>query len=469
MASSAIRAPLRFLILFFFVILDCRCAALGQTEVKAPTTQEAAQPVPQLQTVDAATSRYFNVTQGASSNDLVRRALSMNAELAAARLGIERSRARLRQAGLRPNPTFDFEQKTGALTGSNGERETTVGFALPLEINGQRQRRMDVAMAELEIAEAEIADRERRLAAEVRGTYAEVLAALRELEMTENLTSLDAQTARIVEARVTEGESAPLELSLLRTEAERLRARRALIEGRLQASLLRLKAVAGIPASEPLQVREDLTAMILQKPPDSVEAALDIALRSRPDLQVARLNEKAAEAGLRLAQAQAKPDVTAFTRYSSTRSVFDNTPVGVLRDKDQTVSFGVSISVPVFNKNQGAKAEAAIAITQAQRRREFAEQQVRAEVAAAYARYEATQVAAGIFEQGVLARTAENVRAIRGAYQLGAFRMTELLSEQRRLVDLQREYTETLAERYRALADLWSAVGISMTASEKKD
>lgn len=469
MASSAIRAPLRFLILSFFIILVCLSVALSQTEVKAPTTQEAVQPAPQLQTVDAATGRYFNLTQGASSNDLVRRALSMNAELTAARLGIARARARLRQAGLRPNPTFDFEQKTGALTGSNGERETMVGFALPLEINGQRQRRMDVAKAELEIAEAEIADRERRLAAEVRGAYTEVLAALRELEMTENLTSLDAQTARIVEARVTEGESAPLELSLLRTEAERLRARRALIEGRLQASLLRLKAVAGISVSEPLQVREDLTTMILQKPPDSVEAALEVALRSRPDLQVARLNEKAAEAGLRLAQAQAKPDVTAFTRYSSTRSVFDNTPVGVLRDKDQTVSFGVSISVPVFNKNQGAKAEAAIAITQAQRRREFAEQQVRAEVAAAYARYEATQAAAGIFEQGVLARTAENVRAIRGAYQLGAFRMTELLSEQRRLVDLQREYTETLAERYRALADLWSAVGISMTASEKKD
>src|SRR6266704_7040151 len=48
---------------------------------------------------------YFDSLQGSSSIDLVRRALASNGELAAARLDIERARARVRQAGLRPNPT----------------------------------------------------------------------------------------------------------------------------------------------------------------------------------------------------------------------------------------------------------------------------------------------------------------------------------------------------------------------------
>jgi outer membrane protein TolC len=56
-------------------------------------------------------------------------------------------------------------------------------------------------------------------------------------------------------------------------------------------------------------------------------------------------------------------------------------------------------------------------------------------------------------------RSNDNIRAIRAAYDVGAFRVTDLIAEQRRLLDSQREYTEALAERYRALADLQSAMG----------
>lgn len=427
-----------------------RMNTAGQNDILAATKTEP---------LSTAAMSYVDRAQGSSSDDLVRRALASNTDLAATRLDVERARARIRQAGLRPNPTIDFEQMTGKFTGSAGERETSIGFALPLEINGQRQKRVNLAQAELEAAEAEVADRERRLMAEVRTAYAEALASIRELEITEGLNNLDLQTARIVEARVTEGESAPLELNLLRAEVDRLKSRRALVEGRLRATLLRLKFLAGISPEESLRVREDLTAPALYKPPTSLEAALDIALRARPDVRLARLTEKVAEAGLELARAQSRPDVTAFTKYSTNRSVFDNTPVGVLRDKDKVLSFGVSVSIPLFNRNQGGKAEAGTAIAQAQHRREFIEQLVRAEVASAYARYEAAQSALNIFEQGVLARSTENIKSMRGAYELGAVRMTELLSEQRRLLDSQREYTEALTERYKALADLLSAMG----------
>jgi cobalt-zinc-cadmium efflux system outer membrane protein len=402
---------------------------------------------------------YYDPVQGASSTDLVRRALTSNGELAAARLDIERARARLRQAGLRPNPTLDFEQTTGRLTGSAGESETSVGVSVPLELGGQRRRRLEVARAELEAAEAEYADRERRLAAEVLGLYAEALSSLRELEITEGLTDLDLKTVVVVQARVNEGESAPIELNLLRAEVERLRTRRALTEGRLQATLLRLKLLAGVPHAEPLRLREELAKPALRQPLGSVEAAVEVALRTRPDVRLARLTEEVAEAGLRLVRAQSSPEVTAFTRYTVSRGAFDDTPVGTLRDKDRLLTFGVSVGIPVFNKNQGAKAEAAAAISQARARREFLEAVVRSEVASAYARYEAASKALLTYEQGVIQRSQDNVRVMRAAYELGQFSITELLAEQRRLVDSQRDFTEALAEQYRALADLQSAVG----------
>src|SRR5262249_32611749 len=60
--------------------------------------------------VSAASAIYRDPVQGVSSNDLVRRALASNGEIAAARLDIERARARLLQAGLKPNPVIAFQQ-----------------------------------------------------------------------------------------------------------------------------------------------------------------------------------------------------------------------------------------------------------------------------------------------------------------------------------------------------------------------
>lgn len=415
-------------------------------------------PVPKVSSTTLA--RYFDPAQGTSSSDLVRRALVSNGELAAVRLDIERARARLRQAGLRPNPSLDFEQTTGRFTGAPGESELSVGLAVPLELGGKRRRRIELAQAEFEAAEAEVADRERRLANEVRILYVQALASIRELGTLEELNNLDLQTTRFVQARVNEGDTAPIELNQLRVEVDRLRSRRALVEGRLQAALLRLKSLTGIPPTELLRLREDITTPSLPAPPTSVEAAIDIALRTRPDLRLARLNEEVAQAGLRLARSQGVPDVTPFTKYSYGREVFDDTPVGVLRDRDKLLTFGVSIGIPIFNRNQGGKAEAAAAITQAERRRQFLEAVVRSEVESALARYEAARAAVSTFEQGVIPRSSENIRTIRAAYQIGAFSITDLLVEQRRLVDAQREFTEALAERYQALADLQAALGI---------
>lgn len=403
---------------------------------------------------------YFDPVQGASSSDLARRALTSNMELLATRLDIKRGRARLRQAGLRPNPTIDFEQASGRLVGSPGERATSIVFALPLEVSGQRRRRIELAQAELEATEAEVADRERRLTNEVLTSYAEALSSLRELQITEGLNNLDIEMTRFVQLRVNEGDTAPLDLNLLRVEGDRLRSRRTLAEGRLQAALIKLKNIVAIPLSEPLRLSEDFAAPSLREPPDSLEAAIEIALRTRPDLRFARLNEEVSRAGLRLARAQSAPELMVSAKYSSGRSITDlPKPLVPVPDRSRALAFGVSMGLPVFNWNQGAKAEAVIAITQSQRRREFAEQMVRAEVTSANARYEAARSAVNIFEQGVIGRSNENIRTIRAAYQIGAFSITDLLVQQRQLLDSQREFTEALAERYRARADLQSAIG----------
>jgi cobalt-zinc-cadmium efflux system outer membrane protein len=409
--------------------------------------------------VERPPANFRDAVAGVSISDLIRRALDTNADLAASRLEVQRARGRLQQAGLAPNPALNAEQTVGRLSGSPGENQFSVGVTVPIELGEKRARRVDVARTDLAAANAQVEERERLLAAAVREAFASVLGALRNLEVISELNDLDRQIVQFVEIRVKEGESAPLELSLLRADAERLRSRRALTQGRLEAAILRLKNLCGIPINDNLRVREDLMTLAIA-PPSALEPALKDALTRRPDLRLARLNEELAEAGLRLARAQGIPNLLLYTRFSTGTMLFDDTPVGILQDSDNLLTFGMSIDLPVRNRNQGAKLEAQAEILQATERRKFLESLVNAEVRSAYARYEAAQAAVTIYATDVIDRSTQNVNAVRGAYEIGSFRITELLTERRRAVDFQTEYTEVLAERYRARADLDAALAV---------
>jgi len=403
---------------------------------------------------------FYDAQTGLSGLELINRALAANGELVAARLEIEKARARLVQAGLRPNPTLEVEQTSGRFLGSPGNGDLSVGATLPLEIYGQRKRRIELAQVEITAREAEINNRERQLAAEVLTAYAEALAALQEIKITENLLELDLQTARFVQIRVNEGETAPLELNLLQVEVERLRANQALSQGKLEAALTRIKLLISVPFEEPLRLREQVNTVTLPTVPTTLEAAIEVALRTRPDIRIANIEEELAAAGLRLIRAQSRPDVAVTTRYAQGISETTIPNLGSFPDRIRTLTFGVFIGLPVFNKNQGAKAEAEIGIRQARERRAFAERVVRGEVTAAFQRLHAAQRALSILETAVLPRANENIKTLRAVYELGEIKITDLIAEQRRLLEANRDLTETLTERLRAQADLQTALGV---------
>ena len=374
---------------------------------------------------------------------------------------VEKAKARLTQAGLRSNPTLEFEQSTGRLVGSPGDRETSVGFSVPIDIYGQRARRIDLAKAEITLKEAEIVARQRELSGQIFATYTEALAALRELQILDELLDLDTDTVKFVQIRVNEGDRPPLELNLLQTEVERLRARRVLVEGKLQAAISGLKFYAGVPNEEPLKLREEISTASMPMLPTTLETSVSVGLKNRPEIRLAELDEQLATAGLRLIRAQSRPDFTGFTRYTQGRAGFDD-PRGAYFQSDRSLTFGVAIGLPIFNRNQGAKAEGEISIRQAKERRRFAEAIIKNQVTTAFQRIEAARRSLAILETAVLPRSRENIATIRQVYQIGDLTITDLIAEQKKLLDANRDLTDTLTERYRAQADLFIALGIML-------
>ena len=410
---------------------------------------------------------YYHPQDGASINELIERAMRSNQDLVAIRLEIDKARARLNQARLRPNPTLEFEQESGRLVGNGGDGQFTVGVSLPIEIYGRRQSRVNLAQIQIEASEAEVRNRERTLVANILTNYAEAMGALRELDVTEKLLELDLQTTRFVQIRVNEGETAPLDLSVLQAEVERLRSRRQLAEGRLQSALTQLKLQTGMSFGDSLRLREQIDFAALPALPQTQDAAVEIGLRTRPDVRLARIDEEVATAGLRLVRAQSRPDLTAYTRYSQGRATYD-APGLPFSQRDRSLTFGVAVGLPLFNKNQGAKAEAEISIRQAQARREFAERVVRGEILSAYQRLEAASRAVSTLQNAAIPRSTQNVETFRKIYELGQIQITDLIAEQRRLLDATRDLTEALTQRYRAQSDLNIALGATGLLPEPK-
>ena len=68
--------------------------------------------------------------------------------------------------------------------------------------------------------------------------------------------------------------------------------------------------------------------------------------------------------------------------------------------------------------------------------------------------------ALAILQTSVLPRSEQNIKTVRAVYELGEIKITDLIAEQRRLLDANRDLTEALTERFRAHADLQIAIGV---------
>ncbi|MFN0086850.1 MAG: TolC family protein, partial [Blastocatellia bacterium] len=395
----------------------------------------------------------------------IRRAFERNGELLAERKELDEVLGRLRQAGLRANPMLDV--MGGSSVNDRGMNEVNVGVSLPLELGGRRARRVEVADRELKRMRLEIGDRERRLAADVRRKYGESIATARNLELVERLVDINRRSHDLIKARVDAGASAPLEQSQLRVEVGRLDAERATLGARLDLLLEEFKNLLGMAPEEPLLLRDEFAAPAITLTREQARAR---ALASRPDLDAAREAENLADAMIEQAKTEGRFDLSLFTQFGRQALRFDQLGISPdtgererVRMTNYMVRGGVSINLPVRNRNQGG-IEAAVAAREAARlRREFLESVIRREVAAAFIRRDGAERVLKAFDLDLLAASKDNFRIAQASYDLGHLRLTDVLAEQRRLTEVEIGHTEALREYFLSAVELESALGGAFT------
>lgn len=273
-----------------------------------------------------------------SLEEALQLALKQSPTLMAQQAALFATKAGETTAALRPNPTMNFLAEQFQPGQSQQDAQYTVNVGQPIELGGKRQRRIDSARAATQVATYQLDDARRQVVLQVKSAFAGVLIARQQLALAEaNLKTLD-DTERIQRIRAEKGDIS--ELELLRIQVQRFTFARDAADARqaLAAARIALRTAAGsLNIAEDFEVVGDL---------DFKEVSLDRALLvrraldNRPDLRAADADRERARADHRLARANAWWDITPQIEYQR---------IG----PDNTIGFGLSFPLRIFDRNQG--------------------------------------------------------------------------------------------------------------------
>jgi len=354
-------------------------------------------------------------------------------------------------AALRPNPTasysaeqFTFGRATDAV------QQYNVSLSQLIETGGKRQRRIDSARAATQVTGYELADVRRQVVYAVRKAFTDILTARANLALAEQgLRTLD-DVERLQRFRAERGDIS--ELELLRIQVQRFAFERDATDARaaLRAGVISLRAVLGPQrVSENVDVVGDLAYREITRSREDLEAA---ALANRPDLRAAEAARARARADYSLARANASWDFAPMVEYQR---------IGV----DNTIGFGISMPLRVFDRNQGEIERTRAEVDRADALRDATVLQTRRDVASALATVVSEGDKLRLLREVYLPKAQQARDTVEFAYRRGGVSLLDFL-------DAQRTYRETALEQVRALGNyvtaidaLEAAVGVPVTES----
>lgn len=349
---------------------------------------------------------------------------------------VDAAEARVRQAGVRPNPELSLEAEnafgSGPFSGYDNA-ETTLSVSQDLELWGRRGARVGVAQAEgrTSLLRRDLAtlDAAGRLAL----AYAEAEAAERRLQLAQEALDLTIADARALMILVEEGRE-PL-FRGIQAQSQAAAARAALDEAQAErdAAFARLTAVAMLPNP----VTSIGTSLLDREPPAVVPTS-----STSPEVRVAQAERDAAESRIEVERVRARPDV----RVS----------VGVRRyeAEDATaLTFGVSMPLPLFDRNRGNYDAAQAEFRAADARVMAATQTAQADLAGAEARLRSANSRVWATDGGVTAAE-EAYRLSRIGFEAGRISQLELSSSRAALIAARNAAVDARLARVRAEVDL---------------
>ncbi|MCS0588279.1 TolC family protein [Massilia norwichensis] len=362
-------------------------------------------------------------------------ALAANPALRSATRSVGIADGAVLQAGTRPNPELSLLTEGT----DRNTRTETAQVSQVIELGGKRSARIAAAEQERKLALDDVDVKRADLRADVITAYMEALTAQERVVLAQASVDLAHKSTDVTGRRVTAGKLSPVELT--RANVAEASAALELIQANADLALAKRRLASLWSSTRPLD-------RSLQTP-DAAFARLpaweDLAggLEGAPQLRRAQSTVSGRDAQVALERAQRIPDVTVT--------------LGAQRERDPGRSravVGLSVPLPLFNRNQGNLLAALRRADQARDDLEVERLRLTQALADAYQRAEvATQQMTALHDRVLPAAQSAYEAAVTG-FELGKFGFTDVLDAQRTLFQTRTQYLRALADQYRSIADI---------------
>jgi cobalt-zinc-cadmium efflux system outer membrane protein len=379
----------------------------------------------------------------------VAQALRSNGSLMAARAMIDRAQGHWVQAGRWENPELSLAYATDQSFNNEGESKFAVGFEQRFPVTNQLRMQKGIAQDELELALAEVANQERLLTQAVEAAVANVSELQAQLKLRAEIARLNQKFADFIESRIETGEASVVDANQMKIEIYAVEQAMQQFENKLAGQLSELRQLIGadVDAEIVTAFEFDLPA----SPPELNFLSLE-ALENHPEFRMKALLCRIADKQVSLAKAARWADIAVRIFYEEGRSV--DAPDGLGRDR--SVGLGVSIPLPLMNRNQGA-----IAANRAQQRRfayelSYTGSKIRNEARVQRELVLSLYVQVSGYETSLTQLVEENLANMNAAYSAGQIGLTELFRSQEQALKIQSAHLAMLHDYEQAMID-WKA------------
>jgi len=369
--------------------------------------------------------------------------LRQNLQLVAARYDVETADAEKLTARLRPNPqlTFALSDLPVNLSGPLLKEQTyDYGISQTIELGGKRSKRIDVANANSDLARGQFQMAVWQLTNDVKRKFYTVVLNQSLLSLARENETTFAEIVKHTTELVNAGEISGLDLERVEVEKLKFDTDLANSERDYEVALRDLRfALGGDYRSMDIEVQGSIDYEPYQF---TFTELRDKGLAERPDLKAAQLSERAADANIRLQNAQRIPDLTVGPGI-------EQVPSGT-----SSFTFGVGITLPLSDRNQGERAKALIQKKQAQNQIQLITNQVLSDVDKAMVAFEMQRRRVDLYRSGVVTKVNDIQRLTEVALRAGESSTLELLDAIRTRRDTLAGFYQTLFDYQTALLDL---------------
>ncbi len=365
-------------------------------------------------------------------------ALAGHPALRQARAQVDSRRGQYVQAGLPFNPVLQYQSEEIGNEGASGLHSLRVNqqFVTANKLGIAQQ----VQAHEVQKQQAQLRAAELRVLTRIRMAFAAAAVSQRRTELTDQIVELAETSLRSVQSLVDAKEASNVSLLQAKVELDQARVNAENAATQLQADRRALAAAAGMPELPPADLAIDRGETLEEAPWELLLSELEA---SSPELAQAGSELERARWALQLACAQVTPNITG------------QFGVGVDAATDDTYAIvGVSVPLPIRNRNQGNIQTARADIAAASAAIDQTRLSLDGRLADAVGRYQTARQRYEQLVSRIVPNAEETYRLSQQAFAAGESDFLQLLTVQRTLFSTRLSVLDAFGQAKQALAEI---------------